>query len=90
MSSDKSETVPQPSSTYQWLAHNPLTAAAGSTIASLYEGSKNSCRLANFVIGTAETSVKYAAGTAAPLVKKLETPSKWIRQWGNPSIYLFW
>ena len=76
MSSVETESVQQPSSTYQWLAQNPLTAAAGNTIASLYEGSKNSCRLAGFVIGTAETSVKYAAGTAAPLVKKLETPSK--------------
>ena len=70
------ESAPQPGSTYEWLAHNPLAAAAGSTIASFYEGSKNSCRLANFVIGTAESSVKYAAGTAAPLVKKLEAPSK--------------
>ena len=68
--------VAQPASTYDWFASIPLASSAGSTVYSWYEGSKKCCRLSQFAIGTVESSVKYAADTAAPLVKKFDRPSK--------------
>jgi len=70
------ESPTQPASTYDWLASLPLASSAGSAVYSWYEGSKKCCRLSEFAIGTVESSVKYAAGTAAPIVKKLDRPSE--------------
>lgn len=76
MSAEGEVEVAQPASTYDWFASIPLASSAGSAVYSWYEGSKNCCRLSQFAIGTMESSVKYAAGTAAPLVKKFDKPSK--------------
>lgn len=76
MSAEGEVEVAQPASTYDWFASIPLASSAGSTVYSWYEGSKKCCRLSQFAIGTVESSVKYAAGTAAPLVKKFDRPSK--------------
>ncbi len=68
--------VTKPVTTYEWLGSLPLAASAGNTVYSWYEGTKNCCRISQFAIGTVESTVKYAAGTAAPLVKKLDKPSE--------------
>ena len=68
--------VTKPATTYEWLGSLPLAASAGNTVYSWYEGTKNCCRVSQFAIGTVESTVKYAAGTAAPLVKKLDKPSE--------------
>ena len=62
-----------PSSTYQWLSSVPLVSSAGSTVYGWYEGSKNCTRVSKYALETVESSVKYVADTAAPVVKK---PSK--------------
>lgn len=64
------------SSTYDWLSSLPMASSAGSTVYSWYENSKNCCRVSQYALGTVESSVKYAAETAAPLVKRLDGPSK--------------
>lgn len=64
------------SAVYEWLAANPLASHAGSTLQGWYESSKGCCRISDYALGTIESSVKFAAGTAAPIVKKLDKPSK--------------
>ena len=66
-------------STYDWLSSLPMASSAGSTVYSWYENSKNCCRVSKYALGTMESSVKYAAETAAPLVKKLDGPSKFLQ-----------
>ena len=63
-------------STYDWVASLPLASSAGGTVCSFYESSKNCCRLSAYALGTVESSVKYAAGAAAPVVKRLDGPSE--------------
>lgn len=74
------ETTPAPSadsgSVYEWLSANPMAASAGTTLYNWYEGSKSYCRAGDYALSGIESSVKYAAETAAPLVKKLDKPSK--------------
>ena len=74
------ESVSPQASTYGWLCQNPLTSTCGSTICSFYEGSKNYNRVTKFALGTMETAVTYAAGTARPVVgkvvEKLDRPSE--------------
>ena len=72
------EPVCKPATTYEWLGSLPLAASAGNTVYSWYEGTKNYCRVSQFAIGTVESTVKYAAGSAAPLVKKLDRPSECV------------
>ena len=69
--------VSKPATTYEWLGSLPLAASAGNTVYSWYEGTKNCCRVSQFAIGTVESTVKYAADAAAPIVKRLDKPSKW-------------
>lgn len=69
------ETLPA-GSVYEWLSGNPLASHAGSTLYGWYEGSKGCSRISDYALDTIESSVKFAAGTAAPLVKKLDRPSK--------------
>ena len=76
MTEEVEVSVPTAGSVYEWLSGNPLASHAGSTLYGWYEGSKGCCRLSGYALGTIESSVKYAAGTAAPLVKKLDRPSK--------------
>lgn len=57
--------------TYGWLSQNALASSAGNTLYSWYDSSKKCCRLSEYAFGTVECSVKYAAETAAPIVKKL-------------------
>ncbi len=66
-------------SVYEWLSGNPMAASAGSTLCSWYEGSKSYCRAGEYALSGIESSVKFAAGTAAPLVKKLDKPSKCLQ-----------
>ncbi len=74
------ETTPAPppgdSGVCEWLSAIPMASSAGNTLYSLYEGSKGYSRASDYALGTIETSVKFAAGTVAPLVKKLDKPSK--------------
>ena len=65
-------------STYDWLSSLPMASSAGSTVYSWYENSKNCCRVSKYALGTVECTVKYAAETAAPLVKKLDRPSEFL------------
>ena len=70
-----------PASTYEWLASVPLLSSAGNTVYSWYEGSKNYTRASKYALDSVESSVKYVADTAAPVVKR---PSKWryvVRVW---------
>lgn len=71
----------KPTSTYRWLSSLPIASSAGSTVYSLYETSKNCCHLSHFALGTVECSVKYAAGAAAPFVKRLDGPSECPPPW---------
>ncbi len=75
------ETTPAPppadsGSVYGWLSTNPMASSAGNALYAAYEGSKGYSRASDYALGTIESSVKFAAGTAAPLVKKLDKPSK--------------
>ena len=65
-------------STYDWLSSLPMASSTGSAVYSWYESSKNCCRVSKYALGTVECSVKYAAETAAPLVKKLDKPSEFL------------
>ena len=77
------ESASPQASTYGWLCQNPLTSSCGTTICSLYEGSKNYNRVTKFALGTVESAVTFAAGTARPVVgkvvEKLDRPSKFAR-----------
>ena len=70
------------SSTYQWLAANPLASSCGSTLYSAYEGSKNYSRLTKAAFGTMESALGYVSETARPVVGKvaerLDRPSKYL------------
>ncbi len=68
--------TPQTDSVCGWLAANPLASSAGNTLYGWYESSKGYSRVSEYALDTIESSVKFAAGTAAPLVKKLDRPSK--------------
>ena len=68
--------VPKPTSSYNWFAQIPLTKSAGTTVYSWYESSKNCCSVSKFALGTMESSAQYVAGAAAPIMKRLDTPSK--------------
>ena len=73
------ESVPAQTSTYEWLCNNPLTASCGTTLCSFYQGSKNYNRVTKFALGSVESAVSFAAGTARPVVgkvvEKLDRPS---------------
>lgn len=69
--------VPQPEpTTYGWLSNLPLAASAGSVVYKAYEGSKNYNCFTQYALGTVESSVKMAASAVAPVVKRLDKPSK--------------
>ena len=59
-----------PSSVYQWLSTVPVAYSVGSTLYGWYEGSKNYTRLSKRALDGVESSVKYVADTAAPVVKR--------------------
>lgn len=65
---------------YSWLTSNPIATSTGTAISSLYSASKNYNKVTQTAIGSLETAVTYAAGTAGPVVGavtgKLEKPSK--------------
>ncbi len=69
---------PESGSVYEWLSENPLASSAASSLYNWYEGSKSYCRASDYALSGIESSVKYAAETAAPLVKKLDRPSKCV------------
>lgn len=69
--------VPQPeTTTYGWLSSLPLAASAGAAVYNVYEGSKNYNCVTQYALGTVESSVKMAASAVAPVVQKLDKPSK--------------
>lgn len=74
------EPVSQPPSTYGWLCGNPLASSCGNKLCAIYEGSKNYNGMTKFALGTMESAVTFAAGTAKPLVgrvvEKLDRPSE--------------
>lgn len=70
-------TQPQSTTVYGWLSSNPLAATAGNAVYNVYEGSKNYNSVTNYALGTVESSVKMAACAVAPVVKKLDKPSKY-------------
>lgn len=65
-----------PATTYEWLCTLPMATSAGSAVSSFYEGSKNYNCVTQYALGTVESSVKKAASTVAPVVQKLDRPSK--------------
>ena len=65
-----------PSSTYEWLRTIPMAASAGGVMFCLYEGSKNYNSVTQYALETVESSVKKAACTVAPMVQKLNKPSR--------------
>ena len=66
----------QPASTYEWLCTIPVAASAGSAVYNLYNSSKNYNSVSQYAIGTVENSVVKAASIVAPVVQKLNRPSK--------------
>ena len=78
--SESSSSEGGPSSTYEWLSSVPLVSSAGSTVYGWYEGSKNYTRVSKYALETVESSVKYVADTAAPVVMK---PSKQLRRFAS-------
>ena len=68
--------VSHPGTTYQWLSSLPMAASAGAAVYGLYEGSKNYSCVTQYALGTMESSLKIAASTVAPVVRKLDKPSK--------------
>ena len=62
--------------TYGWLSNLPLAASAGNAVYNIYEGSKRYNCVTRYAFGGVESSVKMAASAVAPVVKKLDKPSK--------------
>ena len=54
----------------------PVVVTAIEQVTGLYDKTKESNRLIKYTLEKAETGVKVAAQTAAPIVNKLEKPSK--------------
>ena len=77
---DNPATTPTSASTYQWLSANPLASSCGVTLSNIYCASRDYNRLTQCTIGSVESMVGYAAGTAKPVyekvVEKLDTPRK--------------
>lgn len=70
-------TQPQSATTtYGWLSSLPLAASAGTAVYNMYEGSKSYNCVTQYALGTVESSVKMAVSAVAPVVKKLDKPSK--------------
>ena len=69
-------TVPVPSPTYEWFCGLPIAASAGSAFSNFYEASKNYNTVTQYTLGTVEGSVKKAASVVAPVIHKLDGPSK--------------
>lgn len=67
-----------PATTYEWLSTLPMAASAGSAVSYWYEGSKNYNCVTQYALGTVESSMKMAASTVAPVVLKLNVPSKFL------------
>ena len=62
--------------TYEWLSSLPLATSASTAVYNMYEGSKNYNCVTQYAVGRMESSVKMAASVVAPVVKKLDKPSK--------------
>lgn len=71
--------VPRPETTYGWLSSLPLAASAGAAVCNIYAGSKNYNSVTQYALGTMESSAKRAASAVAPIVKRLDAPSKSLK-----------
>lgn len=70
------EVSPQPVTTKELLSNNPLAASAGNLVYGWYESSKNFNSLTQYTLGSVESSVKLAASAMAPVLQKMDKPSK--------------